>query len=147
MVWGIVRMWDERFTVEWDYLVTEAGVPMSWVYPDHGGQNGNVDEPWKTHIARVADLGGPFVVITPIDGHNVQGEVALPGFTHPNECYYLFGSDRHNMSLDDDGIEIDPVLNGYQGEMHKVYIPGVGKSLHSPLAAAMVMYDRIVKGA
>lgn len=133
-------MWDQRFTTLWDYLVTEAEVPHSWVYPTHGGDNGNVDEPWKTHInCVVKDLSGPFVVVTPIDGHNIKGTHSLKNFTHPENCYYVFGSDRHNMALDDDALQLDTVESQY------VYIPNVGKSLHSPLAAAMVVYDRMSK--
>lgn len=140
-MWGIVHMWDPRFVTLWDYLVSEAKIPHSWVYPTHGGDNGNVDDEWKTHIQCVGrDLPGPFVVISPRDGHNVQGEISLTDFEHPAECYYVFGSDRHNMALDDDAIALE---TGF----FTVYIPGIGKSLHSPLAAAMVVYDRLSKGA
>ena len=132
-------MWDSRFVTLWDYLVTEAGIPHSWVYSTHGGDNGNVDDDWKTHINCVSeDLPGPFVVVSPENGHNIQGEISLRDFEHPESCYYIFGSDRHNMALDDDALRI---TENYS----TIYIPGVGKALHSPLAAAMVIYDRMNK--
>ena len=140
-MWGLVHAYDERFTNLWDYLVTACDVPMSWIYPDHGGGNGNVDEPWRTHITCVGkDLPGPFVIISPQDGHNIQGYNPLDTFKHPPECYYVFGSDRMNMALDDDEIAIE---TGFS----TVYIPGVGKELYSVTAAAMVVYDRMRKAA
>lgn len=140
MTWGIVHMYDPRFTNLWDYLVTEAQIPMSWIYPDFGGNNGNVDEPWRTHINCVNELPGPFVVLSPEDGHNVKGEHSLYTFSHPKNCYYLFGSDRHNMSLDDDAIKLHE-----REDITTVYIPDIGKSMYSVECAAMVMYDRRFK--
>ena len=153
-------MWDSRFTTQWDYLVTESGVPASWVYPTHAGTSrasfGHeglpVDEPWRTHVMSLGnDLAPlhpsiPFVILSPQNGHNIQGEISLKNFVHPAECFYVFGSDRHNMALDDDGINLDPDIDGFPpGRLIKVYIPGVGDSLHSVNAASMVMYDRIQK--
>lgn len=134
-------MYDPRFTNLWDYLVTEAQIPMSWIYPAWGGENGNVDEPWRTHINCVGeDLPGPFVVLSPQDGHNVQGQQSLYTFSHPNECYYIFGSDRYNMSLDDDSLRLHE-----RDDVVTVHIPDIGKSLYSVEAASMVMYDRRYK--
>lgn len=142
MTWGLVYCYHPRLQTLWDYLVSEAGVPMSWVYPMHGGDNGNVNEPWRRHINCVADdVPGPFVVVTPEDGHNVQGTRSLFEFDHPEDCRYVFGSDRYNLALDDDAVKLHEII-----DVATVYIPGVGKALHSPLAAAMVVYDRIAKG-
>lgn len=141
MTWGIVHMWDPRFVNLWDYLVTEAQIPMSWIYPMHGGENGNVNEPWSTYINCVGeDLPGPFVVCTPQDGHNVQGQHSLYTFQHPEHCYYVFGSDRHNMALDDDALKLHD-----RQDITTVYIPDIGKSLYSVEAASMVIYDRRLK--
>ena len=65
---------------------------------------------------------------------NIKGDVSLKDFTHPEECIYWFG-DSHNI------VKPEEIPNNIA---HKVYIPMNGE-VHSYVAGAMVLWDRIIK--
>jgi hypothetical protein len=77
----------------------------------------------------------PIVIAAPLDGKNIQGEVSLVDFIHPEECIYWFGpDDRDTQSEDIAGLNIHS----------KVYIPG-DRHLWSGQASTVFLYDRMVK--
>jgi len=84
----------------------------------------------------VAQSGDERVLVQPKKGKWVQGDTALPDFSHPANVVYCFGPDDGHLPPEEEG-EYD----------HKIYIPQVYEhvTLWSHQAAAIVLYDRAVK--
>jgi hypothetical protein len=89
-------------------------------------------------IADASELPrGHLVVMAPLNGREVVGEVSLADFAHPDDATYLFGPDAGWLELED--------LGGREPDA-RVFIPtGSDDQLHAHVAAAVTLYDRAVK--
>ncbi len=84
-----------------------------------------------TRISSIAEIDHPVVVMAPLRGRYVQGEIPLNEFKHPEDAVYVFGSDKLHMELDTE-------------PEHKVYIPTATKDeMYSHVAAAVTLWDRL----
>ncbi len=90
-------------------------------------------------VADATDLPAEpkLIVLQPQDGRYIQGDTDLAGFVHPDDAIYFFGGNHDNMSDDPDlaGRVPDSV----------VFIPRVKHNFHSPMAGAVVLWDRYMK--
>lgn len=77
------------------------------------------------------------VLVQPENGRYVSGEKSLYDFKHPKDCIYIFGSD--NGYLNEDTLKNVKLTTS-------VYIPTeTHYDMYSPVAAAIVLYDRFCK--
>lgn len=76
------------------------------------------------------------VVLSGQDGKEIQGDISLDDYTHPENAIYFFGDDHGDLTQAKIGTRTD---------YDKVYIPFFGKSLFSNQAMAVVLYDRLKK--
>lgn len=76
------------------------------------------------------------VLVQPAAGRWVQGDIPLPEFDHPEDAVYIFGPEDGHLPPEEEG-EYDC----------KVYIPQSRShvTLYAHQAAAIVLYDRLVK--
>lgn len=125
---------------QWDYVLTNFGIPPEnvWMRNDldllnyHGKYT-------QTHgTAFDLDPNIPLVVVQPLGGRYIQGNISLIDFVHPNSAIYLFGGDNDNLSSEED-------LGGRNPD-YLVYIPtATHDEMYSWVAASCVLYDRLVK--
>lgn len=78
------------------------------------------------------------VLLAPPNGANIQGELALPDFAHPEHAVYWFGSDSRH---------IESELFDQRAPDHRVYIPtDTIDQMYSATAYAVTAWDRRCKG-
>ena len=88
-------------------------------------------------VENANEVPGTLVLLAPVLGRYVQGEVAIQDFQHPEDCCYMFGGDNSTMS--------DDFLAGRDPE-HKVFIPTDSRDdMYSFMAGAITLYDRLIK--
>lgn len=111
---------------QWLYLATFFGVEV-YAIGAHQKRKG------VTYVASVSEVPGTAVVVQPLTGRNVQGEVALASFVHPTDATYVFGGSDYIVTQDD-----------IVGHTLSLFIPGT-EELHAPLAGAIVLHARRVQ--
>lgn len=119
----------------WSYVFENFGV--SKVY--EVGRPADIDSNYysPTVIDSLAELpkNKTLVIAAHANAKYIQGVEALPAFEHPANPIYIFGSDNGNLY---------PELLGNRN-YKAVYIPGSKIEMWSFQAAAIFMYDRMVK--
>lgn len=119
---------------QWSYCFSSFGVKN--FYERHSKREAMRN---AVLVDTAADLPAApkLVIIQPQDGRYIQGTESLDDFVHPDDAIYFFGGGHDNMS--------DEVDLGGRVPDALVYIPRVAFNLHSPLAGAVVLWDRYVK--
>lgn len=89
-------------------------------------------------IQNISDIAheGRIVVLAPYNGRNIQGDIPLPDYDHPEDAIYVVGSNHVTIEAEDLGnLQYD-----------KVYIPTDSQhDMYSFVAVAVALYDRKVK--
>lgn len=138
MTWGFCLEYTpvEPFRRTWGYLVQECNIPNAWERDTGDGEKYACWQPPWHFDAKLDDLPEEceLIVLTPEDGSKLQGRESLVYFEHPENVVYYFGSDKKDLHLYH--------LEGKK--FRSVYIPNCG-FMHSHTAAAMVVYDRMMK--
>ena len=119
----------------WSYVFSNFGI--SKVY--EVGRPDDIDSNYYDPVVidSLADLPGnkTLVIAAHQNAKYIQGTVPLPEFEHPASPIYIFGGDNGNLY---------PELLGNRN-YKAVYIPGDKIEMYSFQAAAIFMYDRMVK--
>ena len=117
---------------QWEFVLSHFDVPLSWIRraPDDFNSYHKSER-----IETANDLPrSPLVVLAHPEGRVYKGTVALDQFEHPHNAIYFFGGDD----------EINNDL-GKRKPDHLVYIPATHYEMYSYVAAAITLYDRLVK--
>jgi predicted lipase len=85
------------------------------------------------HTSELPDI--PLVILAPAEGRFIKGSESLLGFTHFDECIYLFGGSHEVLTPD----EVDRAADAL------VYVPLVKHEAYAHAVAYMTLYDRMVK--
>lgn len=131
----LVASSGQHWENQWSYLLSNFKPRTLYAI---GGISKNII-PFRNHIevGTAEELPGTLVLAAPINGYYYQGNVALPLFTHPNDCCYMFGSD--NVHLSEDHM-------GTRRPDYTVYVPtDTTDNMYSFMAGSVFLYDRRVK--
>jgi hypothetical protein len=130
---------DENTIKQWEYVLSHFEADYLYCV---GGQPPVSDVLSKAACIQSGDelpLDIPVILLAPINGLYVQGNVSLVDFDHPEDACYWFGSDF---------LHFDPELLGGRQPDHTVYVPVDTKDqMFSHVVWAVVAWDRRQKGA
>lgn len=136
-MFGVCFRYDRHGWIQnqWEFV-------LSHFVPDDVWVRGAPDD-WKSyhkpvHIETAKELPKerPLIVLAHPQGRYVQGVESLGIFEHPKDAIYLFGGDDVLLTEEDDlGRKPDAI----------VYIPVKKYEMYSFVAAAITLYDRLVK--
>ena len=122
---------------QWSWVFSNFGINAIW---ERGYNNPDADIFQPTvKISTAVELPSerPLVVLAPVDGRYIQGNVNLKDFVHPENAIYLFGGSQDNLSDEDD-------LGGRKPDA-LVYIPVVEHEMYGHAAGYIVLWDRYIK--
>lgn len=100
-------------------------------------QEGKLIWPNATYLNSYSDLIplGSLIIASPETGQSIPGTLNLKDFTHPEDATYVFGHD--NLILQ---------ASEFEGKTYSaVYVPTIEMEMWSWVAAAVILYDRLVK--
>lgn len=130
----------EQFINQWDYCL--SNFKPSVIYVHSRGQQEPL--PGKVmlgavYIDSVADLpeNADLVLLAPLNGYAIQGDVSLSAFVHPQDAIYFFGGNATTVSLD---------LFAVRQPDHRVYVETDSDlDMYSWVTWAVVAHDRRIK--
>lgn len=121
-------------TKQWDYVLSNFELSPNHVW--HRGELQNYTGKFQQCITNVDELPEvPLIIIQPQEGKYITGKISLATFEHPKNAIYFFGADHEHLTPGELGSRIPE---------YQVYIPVKGE-MFSWVAAAVVLYDRIIK--
>lgn len=126
---------NEELQNQWDYVLNNFMVDQIYVV---GGNIKSKIFKNATYINDYSEIKSKNIVLcSPDNAREVQGEISLIEFSHPDDCCYVFGrDDGYFKSNDFQNIDLHK----------KVYIPMSNDlDMYSHVAAAVFLFDRKVK--
>ena len=129
----LVATSGQHWEQQWSFVLSNFAPDKLYII-------GEVDRkvrPFRDHISieSAKDIEN-LVLMMPDNGTHFQGNQSLVGFEHPEDCCYMFGSDRQILQPEQVGKEPDAI----------VYVPtSTNDTMYSFIAGAVTLYDRKVK--
>lgn len=117
---------------DWDFVLSHFTPDKLWSVKG---------DPKQYHKPQVIDSVSELpkdvkiVVCAHPGGRYIQGQVSLVDYEHPGDAIYLFGHDHQNLEPEE--------LEGFDCDY--VFVPSGKNEMYSYIAAAIVLYDRMVK--
>ena len=135
---AFAAMQAENFAQQWEFVLSHFRVDA--LYSVGGPPPQSKCLCTAEEIADASEIPAELeiVLLAPPNGANLQGEIALSDFNHPENVVYWLGSDSRH-------IEAELFLT--RPPDHKVYIPtDTIDQMYSSTAYAVTAWDRRCKG-
>lgn len=131
---------DPKIQDQWSYVFSNFGVDEIWERSHPSAAPSPDCKIYQncTMVQSCAELPAArkIVVLAPPTGRYFQGDENLLSFQHPEDAIYVFGGSHTNLT--------EECLGGRVPD-HLVFIPVVEYELYAHVAAAITLYDRLVK--
>lgn len=139
-MFGICYRYDLRSDIQdqWEHVLSNFGLTVDRVWVRGAPAD------WESYlkapkVETTADIAGvqPLIVLQHPEARQLPGTESLIDFVHPADAIYVFGADNVNLTDADD--------IGGRAVAVRVYIPTLSLESYSFVAAAITLYDRLVK--